>query len=359
VRAATFWELAVIFLISVGSASAVDPYAGMDPYWILLHEPAVVAELKLTASQQPKYQGLLDDLDLRFFPLRNKSQKEALAGQGEIVADVREQLKTLLQPVQNKRLSEILLRRLGPPALLNDDVASRLKYSEAQREQLKKIQDETKTAVTALEKELADGKPRESLEKKFQELKTDEYKQLFDVLKPAQQAAWKASLGSNFDLSKLGQPAFKAPELIDTGEWINSPGLNLKSQRGKVVIVHFYASNCINCIRNYPWYNEWHDKFQNQPVVLVGIHTPETAGEREIASVRKKAAEAKFAFPVLIDGKNENWNAWGNSMWPSVYVLDQRGYLRYFWPGELKWQGNDGEKIMRQRIEQLLAKAKP
>jgi peroxiredoxin len=209
--------------------------------------------------------------------------------------------------------------------------------------------------VAALEKELADGKPRVEFEQKFQELKANEYKQLVSVLKPEQQTAWKNMLGSNFDLSKLGQPAFKTPALVDTGEWINSPPLKLESLRGKVVIVHFYAANCINCIHNYPTYNEWHSHFAGKDVVMIGIHTPETDGERDIAAVRKKAAEAKFAFPILIDGKNENWNAWGNSMWPSVYVLDQRGYLRYFWPGELKWKGTDGEKIMRERIELLLA----
>jgi peroxiredoxin len=118
--------------------------------------------------------------------------------------------------------------------------------------------------------------------------------------------------------------------------------------------VHFYAADCINCIRNYPWYREWHQRFKDKPVALIGIHTPETEAERDASAVRKKAADAKLEFPILIDGRNENWNAWGNSMWPSVYVIDKRGYLRFFWPGELKWQGNDGEKYMRERIEQLL-----
>ena len=88
---------------------------------------------------------------------------------------------------------------------------------------------------------------------------------------------------------------------------------------------------------------------------MIAIHTPETSTERESSYVRKKAVDEQLAFPILIDGKNENWNAWGNSMWPSVYLIDKRGYLRDFWPGELKWQGNDGEKYMRDRIDELLA----
>ena len=58
---------------------------------------------------------------------------------------------------------------------------------------------------------------------------------------------------------------------------------------------------------------------------------------------------------MVVDNERHNWTAWGNGVWPSVYLIDKRGYLRYWWYGELKWQGTDGEKIMRSRIEQLLA----
>ena len=93
--------------------------------------------------------------------------------------------------------------------------------------------------------------------------------------------------------------------------------------------------------------------------MLIGIHTPETASERESANVRRKAEAEKFAFPVLIDGDKQNWNAWGNAMWPSVYLIDKRGYVRQFWPGELKWQGNDGEKHMRDWIGRDRSKLGP
>lgn len=90
-------------------------------------------------------------------------------------------------------------------------------------------------------------------------------------------------------------------------------------------------------------------------MVILGIHTPETAAEQESAAVKTKADRAGLNFPVLIDGTKANWNAWGNSMWPSVYLVDKRGYLRYFWPGELKWRGATGDQWMQERIEELLA----
>ncbi len=71
--------------------------------------------------------------------------------------------------------------------------------------------------------------------------------------------------------------------------------------------------------------------------------------------MRKSVEEAKFEFPVAVDNDKEIWSTWGNTMWPSVYLIDKQGYIRYWWYGELNWEGAQGEKIMRERIEQLLA----
>jgi peroxiredoxin len=348
-----------LLLVIATEARAADPYAGIDPYWILLHEPAVKEELKLSEAQRAAYQKLTDQLDLRFFPLRNKPTEEAFGGLAKIVAEAQSGLAKILQPAQQKRLNEILMRRLGTQALLRDEVAAKMLYKGNEREQIKTIIDETQAAVAALEKQASEGQPREPLEKKFIELKTDEQKKILALLKPAQQTTWRTLVGANFDTSNLGRPVFKAPQLIDTGEWINSPPLALADLRGKVVVVHFFACGCINCINNYDWYRQWHDDFSNKGVVLIGIHTPETDAERDLKHVRRKAADDKLAFPILIDPKNENWNAWGNSMWPSVYLIDKRGYLRHFWPGELNWQGNNGHELMRQRIEELVAETYP
>ena len=59
-------------------------------------------------------------------------------------------------------------------------------------------------------------------------------------------------------------------------------------------------------------------------------------------------------FPIVVDDQERNWDVWGNSMWPSVYLIDKQGYVRYWWYGELKWQSNNGHLIMRKRIQELL-----
>jgi peroxiredoxin len=344
-----------LLCLAVRHARAADVYGGNDPYWALIHEPAIFDELKLGSTQRQALRKLTDELDLRFFPLRNKSREVVIDGMARIAAEVRQQLKTILQPDQNRRLSELAIQHLGYGALLTDDVAPKVHYTDAQRKRIQEITDETKAGVRALDKELNDGQPRDAVEKKLAALQANQQKKISELLKPDQRNTLKKLLGAPFDFSRIGQAYYKAPELVNTDEWINGSPMQLEKLRGKVVVVHFYAFGCINCIRNFPWYRQWDETFKGRDVALIGIHTPETAGERDSGNVRSKAADEKFGFPVLIDGKSENWNAWGNSMWPSVYLIDKRGYVRYFWPGELKWKGNDGEKYMRERIEQLLA----
>lgn len=350
---------AALLLLSAGQARSAEPFAGIDPAWILLHEPAVIEELRFSKAKREEFQTLIDALDLRVFPLRNKPQEEVVQGLSRIAEEAKQGLSEILEPEQEQRLNEILMRRLGAGGLMREESVAKMRYSDEQRKQIEKILADTQAAIADLEKQASEGKPRGPLEKKSFALRTDEQKKILKLLQPKQQATWRELVGPKFDTNKLGQSAFKAPEIVDTGEWINSSPLRLDGLRGKVVAVHFYACGCINCIHNYPSYEQWHAAFKGKEFVLIGIHSPETESERDSAHVRSKAADAKLEFPILIDGKSENWNAWGNSMWPSVYLIDKRGYLRQFWPGELNWQGIAGEKHMRGWIEKLLAEPAP
>lgn len=327
-----------------------------EPFWILLHEPAAIAELKLSPDQQQAFDALRDELDLRFFPLRNQSRKDAVAGTLSITAEAREKLQAMLEPSQWQRYTELMLQRMGNEAFLDPVVVDRLKYTPSQQTRLDKIVAETREAAAALRQEVNDqSKDRQAAQQEYTQLLEGQQKKLLGILTPIQQRGLQKVIGPPFAGVNVNQPHFRAPDFSPAGQWLNSDPLSLKQLRGKVVVVHFYAFGCINCIRNYPWYLEWSEKFQDQDVVIVGIHTPETTAEQNHDSVRRKATEAKFRFPILIDDQKANWNAWGNSMWPCVYLIDKQGYLREQWAGELKWQGNDGEKYMRAKIEALLA----
>lgn len=344
----------VVLTSSVGSAA--DPFWGADPAWSLIHEPAVEQELRLSPAKCREFRSLLDEFDARFFPLRNRPPEEAAKGVEESVAALTEKLQALLSNTQFRRLMEIQTRQQGTAALLGPRLTILTNYTPQQREKLEQVISETLAKAKELEKRAASGEPRAALERNFAALQQDELRVISGILTPGQKSIWQKSLGRDFDLTKLGHARFKAPELVDSGEWLNSEKpLTLDALAGKVVVVHFYAFGCINCIRNFPTYVDWQERFRDRDVVIIGIHTPETAAEQESALVREKASEARFTFPVLIDREKANWNAWGNSMWPSVYLIDKRGYLRHFWPGELKWQGAKGDEWMQAQIETLLS----
>ncbi len=154
-----------------------------------------------------------------------------------------------------------------------------------------------------------------------------------------------------------GQPAefnIPAPEFGKATEWVNSKPLKLADLKGKVVVVHFFAFNCINCQHNYPWYKELQSKYPASDVVMIGIHTPELQGEYNIDALKKKLADAGLKHPVLVDNDYANWKLYDNRIWPCIYLIDKKGNARFRWDGELEWQGAGGGKIMHEKIKLLI-----
>jgi peroxiredoxin len=162
--------------------------------------------------------------------------------------------------------------------------------------------------------------------------------------------------------SKAGSPSADgdnraAPEFTEVTDWINSKPLKLADQRGKVTVVHFWTNGCINCVHNYPHYRAWTAKYgERKDLVLVGIHTPEFAAEKDVARIRDRAAKNGLAFPIAVDNAAANWKAWGNRYWPSIYLVDKAGIIRHRWEGEL---GDDGFRKVTGQIEELLAEKLP
>ncbi len=153
------------------------------------------------------------------------------------------------------------------------------------------------------------------------------------------------------------QPAsmrIEAPELEGVSEWINTKPLKLADLKGQVVVLHFWTFGCVNCIHNYPCYREWQENFAKKNVTILGVHAPETEGEQKREKIKKKMKENKLTFPVAVDNDLKTWKAWDNRYWPSVYLIDKKGFVRYRWDGELNWKGVKGQEIMKKKIEELL-----
>jgi thiol-disulfide isomerase/thioredoxin len=352
-----FAVAALVWSIACSCAIAADDLAPSDPYWTLIHDEAVLDELKLTSPQRKSVRGILDPLDLRGFPLRNKSAAEANEGFAKLAAEARASLAKVLKPQQVQRLEQIVFRAQGTEALLQGDIAAKLKLTEKQRMEIRQTISRTREDKAQVQKELLAAKIETAkFSQENERLNTAQRDAINGLLTTEQKSRLPALLGENFDTSQLGNTRFKAPDLVgDSAAWLNSPPLASESLRGRVVVVHYFAFGCINCIHNYPTYREWQDELADKDVQLIGIHTPETKSEHNVETLKSKLKAEQLRFPVIVDNELANWNAWGNGMWPSVYLLDKQGYLRTFWPGELRWQGATGDQQLLKKIESLLA----
>ena len=99
----------------------------------------------------------------------------------------------------------------------------------------------------------------------------------------------------------------------------------------------------------------WQQRYAAKGVLVIGIHTPETDAESKPANVAKKVKELGITYPVLVDSRRYNWNRWRQHIWPSIYLVDKQGRVKYVWEGELEYQGAGGEAKMTRLIETLLS----
>jgi len=118
-----------------------------------------------------------------------------------------------------------------------------------------------------------------------------------------------------------------APEFQGISAWLNSPPLTLESLRGKVVLVQFWTYSCINCVRTLPYVTKWYDTYKDKGFVVVGVHTPEFAFERETANVETAIKRFGIKYPVAQDNQYRTWRAFDNQYWPAEYLIDRSGAI--------------------------------
>lgn len=143
-----------------------------------------------------------------------------------------------------------------------------------------------------------------------------------------------------------------APEFFP-GEWLNAPPLSMAALDGKIVLVDFWNYTCSNCLRTLPYLLEWWHRYRAHGFMLVGIHTPEFAFAKRLENVTVAVQRLGIDYPVLLDNDQRNWSAWTNRFWPTKYLVDARGYIRYFCYGEGHYRHTE------QEIQRLLREINP
>lgn len=139
-----------------------------------------------------------------------------------------------------------------------------------------------------------------------------------------------------------------APDLA-SGNWINSEPLKLKDLRGRVVLIEFWTFGCINCRNTLPFIKSWHDRYQDKGLTIVGVHSPEFDEERDVEKVRSEVASLGIHYPVVTDNDYQTWNAYNVEAWPTMFLLDKQGRIRWKHVGEGSY--DEAERM----IQQLLA----
>ena len=124
------------------------------------------------------------------------------------------------------------------------------------------------------------------------------------------------------------------PPLDGAVQWLNSPPLTREQLKGKVVLIDFWTYSCINCIRSIPYVRAWHERYKEQGLVVIGVHSPEFAFEKDPANVRKAVADFGIRYPVALDNNLAIWSAFNNRYWPAHYLVDAQGRIRYHHFGE-------------------------
>jgi thiol-disulfide isomerase/thioredoxin len=140
----------------------------------------------------------------------------------------------------------------------------------------------------------------------------------------------------------------RVPSLDGATEWLNSEPLTAADLRGHVVAFDFWTFTCINWIRTAPYRRAWYERYRDQGLIVIGVHTPELPFERDVDSIRTHIEERGIAYPVAVDSEYGVWEAFANRYWPALYVADAEGAIRFHRFGE------EGYEEAERAIQELL-----
>ncbi len=152
----------------------------------------------------------------------------------------------------------------------------------------------------------------------------------------------------------MGNPA---PNFVPGGAWLNSEPLTVESLRGKVVLVNVWVYSCYNCTRSLPTLKGWYDVYKDDGFEIVGVHTPEFESDKVLTNVQDALAREGVTWSVFQDNRAATWRAYGNSVWPTFYLVDRGGVVRRVQRGEISNVYPQGIKPLRKALEALLVES--
>ena len=140
------------------------------------------------------------------------------------------------------------------------------------------------------------------------------------------------------------------PPLPPGATWLNGSPVSREQLKGKVVLIDFWTYSCINCLRTLPHLRAWAEKYRNQGLVVIRVHSPEFAFERDLANVREATRKLQVTYPVVLDNDLAIWKAFQNRYWPAHYFIDARGQIRHVHYGEGAYARS--ERVIQQLLKE-------
>lgn len=350
----------ILFLLSAlrGAQTEQDPnlfraISIPHPLTVALRDASVLQEIQLRPEQMESVTALIDQIDLPLWRLRDLPPEQRFQKGTILVQQLRENLARILTRRQLKRLNQIVWQLQGITSFLRPDMTKRLQLSAHQLSQIENAFTDLTNQLKQLQQ--TPNLTEQSRNSSIREIQAQTQKDIRVILNTKQRKILPQLLGPPCDLSHVRLIACKAPPLQPVTTWINTDNpQTLAQHHGKVIVVHFYAFGCINCKHTLPYYNQWVKDFPADQFQIIGIHRPETKKERNLEKVKARASEYHMEYPIAVDNQSLNWNTWANNIWPSMYLVDKNGFVRYWWYGELNYQGAPSEKWMRDKINELL-----
>jgi thiol-disulfide isomerase/thioredoxin len=156
-------------------------------------------------------------------------------------------------------------------------------------------------------------------------------------------------LASSAQVSGPAATPLPAPDFTGISHWLNSEPKSLSKLRGQVVLVDFWTYTCINCIHTLPYVKQWDQKYRDQGLTVVGVHTPEFPIERQTENVAQAIKRFGIQYAVAQDNDYATWDAYRNRYWPALYLIDKQGNIVYRHFGEGNYKETEAE------IQRLLA----
>ena len=298
------------------------------PVTSLLRAKTVHKELGLLKSEINETDKTVSEFELPLWRLRDLPLDQRNGAATPLINQLHWKLERILSYRQLQRLDQLVMQARGIDVILEPKVTIKLNLSPEQTNRIQDILNTSYSKITSLRNNV-EASSQFQTAAHIQKLQAETQRNILAVLNSYQQNNFTLLMGRSFDFSQVPSIACKAPELeVDT--WINSPPVRLSELGRKVTVVHFYAFGCGNCIRTLPYYNDWYKYFPKSSFYIIGIHRPETKQERDIEKVKDKASQADIEYPVAIDNQSLTWDSWANNIWPGIYIIDKKGFIRYW-----------------------------